>query len=47
MRPTRWMVACTFGALVLAGSLARAQGHGNGHASGHGKHGDDDQGEQF
>jgi hypothetical protein len=47
MRPTRWMVACAFGALLLTGSLARAQGHGNGHARGHGKHGDDDQGEQF
>ncbi len=47
MRPARWMAVCAFGALLLTGSLARAQGHGNGHARGHGKHGDDDQGEQF
>ena len=42
MQPTRWMVACVLGALLLTGSLARAQGHGNGHGKGHGKHGDDD-----
>src|SRR6266567_2341894 len=47
MPPTRWMVACALGALLLTGSLARAQGHGNGHARGHGKHGDEDQGEPF
>jgi len=47
LRPARWMAVCAFGALLLTGSLARAQGHGNGHARGHGKHGDDDQGEQF
>ena len=41
MRPTRWMVACAFGAPLLTSSLAGV------HASGHGKHGDDDQGEQF
>jgi hypothetical protein len=42
MRTTRWMFACALGTLLLTGSLARAQGHGNGHGKGHGKHGNDD-----